>query len=102
MHFYLFSFIILFTFGMILVHFLKSTTNKVLIQDPNVVHKEDKDWWYSVPHYWVLSNGDKINLAEYITWEDYKNMSKESKAHFYAQLENRLLYPIKQPQERSL
>lgn len=34
-------------------------------------------WWYNAPHYYVLSNGEKINLPEYFTWDEYKNISKE-------------------------
>ena len=34
------------------------------------VKKNSEDWRYSVPHWYVMRNGEKINLAEYITWED--------------------------------
>lgn len=52
--------------------------------------KTDVDYWYEKPHWYVLPNGKKINLSEYMTYEEYKSYSKEKIAQFALSLGNRL------------
>ena len=40
-------------------------------------YKTDLDYWYEKPHWYILPNGKKINLSEYMTYEEYKSYSKE-------------------------
>ena len=38
-----------------------------------------------------MCNGEKINLAEYITWEDWHKRFAESRCQLYLEIENRIL-----------
>lgn len=53
--------------------------------------KDSEYWWYNAPHYHIMSNGEKFNIAEYVTWDDWKNMSKEKKIQLLIIIENRIL-----------
>lgn len=55
------------------------------------VKKNSEDWWYSVPHWYVMRNGEKINLAEYITWEDWHKRSEAGRCQLCLEIENRIL-----------
>lgn len=55
------------------------------------VKKNSEDWWYSVPHWYVMSNGEKINIAEYVTWEDWHKRSEPDRCRLCLQIENRIL-----------
>lgn len=55
------------------------------------VKKNSEDWWYSVPHWYVMRNGEKINLAEYITWEDWHKRSEVGRCKLCLEIENRIL-----------
>jgi len=48
-------------------------------------------WWYNAPHYYIMSNGEKFNIPEYVTWDDWKNMPKEKKMQLLLNIENRIL-----------
>ena len=55
------------------------------------VKKNSEDWWYSVPHWYVMSNGEKINIAEYVTWEDWHKRSEPDRYRLCLQIEDRIL-----------
>lgn len=38
--------------------------------------KDERYWWYNSPHYWISSSGRKINMPEYITYDEYKHSNK--------------------------
>ena len=68
--------------------------DNVLVQpdgEPKKVKKNSEDWWYSVPHWYVMSNGEKINIAEYVTWEDWHKRSESDRYRLCLQIENRIL-----------
>lgn len=75
-----------------------------LIQSEGVLKVEKKnseDWWYSTPHYYVMSNGERFNIAEYITWDVWKNLDKSSRAAYCIQIENRLLNPSRPTENKA-
>jgi len=57
----------------------------------NSEFQDSEYWWYNAPHYYIMSNGEKVNIAEYITWDDWKNMSKPKKIQLLHSIENRIL-----------
>lgn len=57
----------------------------------NVNKKDDKYYWYNYPHYMILPSGRKINLPEYLTYEQYKYMDENSLASFLSRLDFRLI-----------
>ena len=68
--------------------------DNVLIQSAGElkkVKKNSEDWWYSVPHWHIMSNGEKINIAEYVTWEDWHKRSEADRYRLCLQIENRIL-----------
>ena len=50
--------------------------------------KTELDYWYEKPHWYVFPDGEKINLSEYMTYEEYKSYSKPKIAQIahYAKL----------------
>lgn len=66
----------------------------ILVQsvgEPKRVKKNSEDWWYSVPHWYIMSNGEKINIAEYVTWEDWHKRSEPDRCRLCLQIEDRIL-----------
>ncbi len=55
------------------------------------VKKNSEDWWYSVPYWYIMSNGEKINIAEYVRWEDWYKRSEVDRYRLCLQIENRIL-----------
>ena len=47
-------------------------------------------WWYNTPHYYIMSNGEKFNIAEYVTWDEWKNLPKENRIKTCLEIENRI------------
>ena len=75
------KFIILATIISITILGVVDSISKV-IKHKKINNSEIRDseyWWYSAPHYYIMSNGEKVNIAEYVTWDDWKNMSKYKK-----------------------
>jgi len=92
---------VLFMFGELLFMLLsnkKSTTiyasnnTKSKINQSAGDIKDDRYYWYNHPHYHITSSGEKINLAEYLTYDEYINLSKDKEKfmQYCCQLENRL------------
>ena len=91
----------LFMFGELLFMLLgskKSNTMKVSNTKNSKINqfagdiKDDRYYWYNHPHYHITSTGEKINLAEYLTYDEYIKLSsnKEKFMQYCCQLENRL------------
>ena len=55
------------------------------------VKKDSEYWWYNSPHYYIMSNGEKFNIAEYVTYEDWKNLDQSHKNRLLLQIEHRIL-----------
>jgi len=55
------------------------------------VKKDSEYWWYNSPHYYIMSNGEKFNIAEYVTYEDWKNLDQAHKNRLLLQIEHRIL-----------
>lgn len=52
--------------------------------------KSSEDWWYSVPHYAISKSGIQFNIAEYITWDDWNEMSKSQRYNAIIEIGNML------------
>ena len=37
-----------------------------------------------------MSNGEKFNIAEYVTWDEWKNLPKENRIKTCLEIENRI------------
>lgn len=92
---------LLFMFGELLFMLLsskKSNTMKVSnIKNSKINQsvsdiKDDRYYWYNHPHYHITSSGEKINLAEYLTYDEYIKLSsnKDRYIKFCYDLENKL------------
>ena len=68
----------------------KNNENPVKLME-NQIKYDSEYYWYNKPHYYIMSNGEKVNIAEYITWDDWKNMSKPKKIQLLHSIENRIL-----------
>lgn len=53
---------------------------KYLSQDKGglKLKKTSLDYWYENPHYFILPCGEKINLNEYFTYEEYIEIRKDT------------------------
>lgn len=56
-------------------------------------------YWYNKPHYHIMSTGEKINIPDYISWNDWKNYSNETRIQICNQIENRILSTRKNNKE---
>lgn len=92
---------LLFMFGELLFMLLsskKSNTMKVSNTKNSKINqsvsniKDDRYYWYNYPHYHITSSGEKINLAEYLTYDEYIKLSsnKDRYIKFCYDLENKL------------
>jgi len=57
----------------------------------NQIKCDSEYYWYNKPHYYIMSNGEKINIPDYVSWDDWKNYSQEKRNHICLQIENRIL-----------
>ena len=70
---------------------VSNTKNSKINQSAGDI-KDDRYYWYNHPHYYITSSGEKINLAEYLTYDEYIKLSsnKETYINFCNELERRL------------
>lgn len=73
-----------------LIRMIRNKDEENFKQNEKKIKCDSEYYWYNKPHYHVLSNGEKINLPEYFTWAEYKNMSKERFIQKIAYIESML------------
>lgn len=61
--------------------------------------KDSEYWYYTKPHYHIMSNGEKFNIPDYVSWDDWKGLSKENRIRLCLQIENRILSTSKNIKE---
>jgi len=67
--------------------------NSTIIQSNGNLHLKENEkikYWYEKPHWHILSNGQKINLAEYFTYDEWNNLSEVKKAQKLLIIESKL------------
>lgn len=64
--------------GWLLVAFMKFISETIDFRrnssEKIKVKKRPIDYWYEKPHYFILPCGEKINLSEYFTYEEYNEI----------------------------
>ena len=62
------------------LNYKKDLGYKYLSQDKGglKLKKTSLDYWYENPHYFILPCGEKINLNEYFTYEEYIEIKKDT------------------------
>jgi len=68
----------------------KLIDNVIAEKRNNTSNKTDLDYWYTHPHYFVCPDGTKINMSEYLTFEEYKHMSRDQQIQYFLDIHNML------------
>lgn len=97
MYVIIYSIVLIGFFGFLqfIIRLIREKNSETYIEenkDITITNKHDSEYyWYNKPHYHVMSNGEKINLPDYITWNDWKNLDRVGRIHLCIQLEHRIL-----------
>jgi len=84
-------FILAFLATIFIIYSLKNLF--ITLNNTNIINRSDNkeiECWYKYPHYYVFKSGEKINLSEYFTYEEYYHSNKERIIEKLVQLEHRL------------
>ena len=68
----------------------KNNENPVKLME-NQIKYNSEYYWYNKPHYHIMSNGEMINIPDYVSWDDWKNYSQEKRNRICIQIEARIL-----------
>ena len=86
----LFNFLLF--YGIIgLIRMIRNKDEKDFSPKERNIKCDSEYYWYNKPHYYIMSNGEKINIPDYVSWDDWKNYGKEKRIQICLQIENRIL-----------
>lgn len=85
----IFVVIVAFAFGS-LIYVIQNPIGEYKKPKEKIEKKTELDYWYTHPHYFVFEDGTQINMADYITFDEYKLKDKASLARMLHTIKCRL------------